>query len=265
MREIVTELREKFDFILIDSPPAIAISDAAIISVLTDGVILVFNGETTSIPYAQKVVERLDTVRARLLGVVLNGVNLNHPDFSYYRAYSSYYGHNLPDGDDGSVGFSKGPDNPDDTANVAGKLAPLGSRTALAAKDVTSDKGETVENGRASLSQNAAGVKNTAEIANAGQSARTENRPIKLVQATSHEESAEPAAVPADALNRLIEALTKTIGAVAPQIVREQIALLDESRYAFSESRIDELLKLIEHEITDDEWKSFSSYYNRKK
>jgi hypothetical protein len=93
-------------------------------------------------------------------------------------------------------------------------------------------------NGRASRSQNAAGVKNTAETDNAGELAPRENRPLKISQAAAPKENTQPAAVSADALNRLIEALTKAIGPVAPQMVREQIAVLCESRHAFPESRI---------------------------
>ena len=218
-----------------------------------------------SIPYAQKAVERLDTVRARLLGVVLNGVNLNHPDFSYYRNYSSYYGHNLPQRDDGSLRFSNGSEIAVPPADMAGKLAPLGSRAASAAKDVTSDKGEAVENGGTSRLQNTAAVKNTTEIDNEDECVRRENRPPKISQAASPEERTQPAAVSPDALNRLIQALTKAIGPVAPQVVREQMATLSESRYAFPESRIDELLNLIEREITDDEWAVFSIHYFGKR
>jgi hypothetical protein len=60
-----------------------------------------------------------------------------------------------------------------------------------------------------------------------------------------------------DTLNRLIEALTKAIGPVAPQIVREHIAALCESRYAFPESRIRELMALIEREMTYEELLNF--------
>ena len=91
MKDILKELRQRFEFILIDSPPVIAISDAAILSVITDGVVLVFDGRRTSTACAQKAVERLDTVRARFLGVILNAVNLDNPDYSYYRTYSHYY------------------------------------------------------------------------------------------------------------------------------------------------------------------------------
>ena len=42
MREILNKLRESFKFVLIDSPPAITVSDAAVLSMVSDGVILVF-------------------------------------------------------------------------------------------------------------------------------------------------------------------------------------------------------------------------------
>ena len=91
MKDIVKELRCQFDFIVMDSTPAIAISDAAILSVISDGVLLVFDAQKTSTVHAQRAVEFLDTVRARFLGVILNAVNPEHPDYSYYRSYSQAY------------------------------------------------------------------------------------------------------------------------------------------------------------------------------
>ena len=91
MKDVLRELRERFEFILLDSTPVIAISDAAVLSVLTDGVLLVFDGHRTSTACAQKAVGYLDTVRAHFLGVVINAINLKNPDYSYYRTYSQYY------------------------------------------------------------------------------------------------------------------------------------------------------------------------------
>ena len=90
MKDILKELRQRFEFILIDSPPVIAISDAAILSVISDGVVLVFDGQKTSTASAQRAVERLDTVRARFLGVILNAVNLDNPEYSHHRTYTRY-------------------------------------------------------------------------------------------------------------------------------------------------------------------------------
>jgi len=92
MREVMGVLRDHFDFVLIDSPPAIAVSDAAVLSDLCDGVLLVLRGQETTAETARRLVERLEAVRARILGVVLNGVDMRHPDYSDYRAYyTSYY------------------------------------------------------------------------------------------------------------------------------------------------------------------------------
>jgi polysaccharide biosynthesis transport protein len=91
MREILQTLRESFDFILIDSPPAVAVSDAAILSRVSDGVILVFHGQKTTTASARQVVERLDAIRAPILGVILNGIDVSNPSYAYYR---QYYGSN---------------------------------------------------------------------------------------------------------------------------------------------------------------------------
>jgi capsular exopolysaccharide synthesis family protein len=91
MREVLRELRESFDFIVIDSPPIIAVSDAAILSVLCDGSLLVFQGKKTTTPRARRAVERLESVGAPILGVILNGVDMRNPDYIDYRTYYGSY------------------------------------------------------------------------------------------------------------------------------------------------------------------------------
>ena len=92
MQEVLNELRNTFDFVLIDSPPAIAVSDAAVISAFCDGVLLVFHGQRTTAQAARQAVERLDSINATLLGVILNGVDIRNPDYVDYRSYyPSYY------------------------------------------------------------------------------------------------------------------------------------------------------------------------------
>jgi len=83
----LSSLRDSFNFILIDSPPAIAVSDAAVLTVISDGVFLVLHGQKTTTVSARRAVERLDAVRAPLLGVILNGIDLRNPDYAYYRPY----------------------------------------------------------------------------------------------------------------------------------------------------------------------------------
>lgn len=91
MQQVVNELRNSFDFVLIDSPPAIAVSDAAVISSLCDGVLMVFHGQKTTVQAARRAVERLDSINATLLGVILNGVDIRNPDYVDYRSYYPTY------------------------------------------------------------------------------------------------------------------------------------------------------------------------------
>jgi polysaccharide biosynthesis transport protein len=91
MKGILQGLREHFDIILIDSPPVIAVSDAVILSTECDGVLLVFHAHKTTTEAAHRVVETLKTADVRILGAVLNGVDLRSRDYAYYRrSYQAY-------------------------------------------------------------------------------------------------------------------------------------------------------------------------------
>jgi succinoglycan biosynthesis transport protein ExoP len=92
LREVIEVLRERFDFVLIDSPPAIAIGDTAILSQLCDGVALVLRAHKTASETVHRLVSRLEAVHAPILGVVLNGIDIRTPDYADYHAYYvSYY------------------------------------------------------------------------------------------------------------------------------------------------------------------------------
>jgi polysaccharide biosynthesis transport protein len=93
MSDLLTELRTGFDCIVLDSPPIIAVSDAAVLATLCDGAVLVFDGQKTTTHSAKRALEVLDNVGARILGVILNGVDILHnPEYVDYRSYySSYY------------------------------------------------------------------------------------------------------------------------------------------------------------------------------
>jgi capsular exopolysaccharide synthesis family protein len=92
MKEVLEDLRARFDLVLIDTPPAIAVSDARVLSVQCDGVLLVLRAQKTPAAAAQRVVEGLAAVGAQLLGTVLVGADMRHPDYAEYRHYyKSYY------------------------------------------------------------------------------------------------------------------------------------------------------------------------------
>jgi capsular exopolysaccharide synthesis family protein len=91
MREVLNELRSQFDFIVIDSTPIIAVSDAAVLSTTSDGVVLILHGQKSTAPSARRALERLERVGAPMLGVILNGIDISHPDYVEYRSYYPAY------------------------------------------------------------------------------------------------------------------------------------------------------------------------------
>jgi succinoglycan biosynthesis transport protein ExoP len=94
MREGIAELRRRYKFIVIDSPPIMAATDAVIISALTDGVLLVVRSGATPKEAFTRARDLLAGVKSRFLGVVLNGVDSSAPDYYYsYRYYPYAYGY----------------------------------------------------------------------------------------------------------------------------------------------------------------------------
>lgn len=91
--ELIAELRELYDYVIIDSPPLGAVIDAAIISKVCDGAILVIESNKVNVKFVSKVVEQLKIANCRILGTVLNKVEMNSG--SYYKKYlNKYYGNN---------------------------------------------------------------------------------------------------------------------------------------------------------------------------
>jgi capsular exopolysaccharide synthesis family protein len=91
MAKLVDKVSSVYDFVLFDTPPVIAVTDAAVLSTNVDGVVLIVKSGETS----REVIERsrmlLDKVNANLLGVLVNGVHLSMMYGSYYQYYQYYY------------------------------------------------------------------------------------------------------------------------------------------------------------------------------
>jgi capsular exopolysaccharide synthesis family protein len=88
MKDLTAVLRKRFDWVLFDAPPVLAMADALVLSSLTDGTILVVRADATPLPSVQQAIDHLSGVGGKLTGVVLNGVNFER--HSYY--YGPYYG-----------------------------------------------------------------------------------------------------------------------------------------------------------------------------
>ena len=100
MRNVLTFLSGRFKHVIIDSPPAISFTDAAILATQVDGVVLVAMANKSSIHLMRQFKQRVGNIGARIYGVVLNGLQADSQDYYYYYGanYSKYYG--KPEGDD---------------------------------------------------------------------------------------------------------------------------------------------------------------------
>ena len=90
MKGLMELLGSLFDIVLVDTPPVIAVTDAAILSQIVDGVILVMASGEVNRKFALRAKELLDQVGAKILGVVLNKVNIKPSDYYYYYYYGSH-------------------------------------------------------------------------------------------------------------------------------------------------------------------------------
>ncbi len=92
MKNLLQFLKGRFKHVIIDSPPAISFTDAAILSTLVDGVVLVAMAGKSSIHLMRRFKQRLGNIGARIYGVVLNGIKTSSLDYDYYGGgYYQYY------------------------------------------------------------------------------------------------------------------------------------------------------------------------------
>jgi polysaccharide biosynthesis transport protein len=84
MKNLLQFLRGNYKHVIIDSPPAISFTDAAILSTLVDGVVLVAMAGKSSIHLMRRFKQRLSNIGARIYGVVLNGIKSDSVEYGYY-------------------------------------------------------------------------------------------------------------------------------------------------------------------------------------
>ncbi len=88
LEETIKKLKEAFDYILIDAPPVCVVTDAAVLSRVTDGYIVVAAIDVTNKEGIKMAIDTLNNVNANIIGVVANNVPTNkHSAYYYYSAY----------------------------------------------------------------------------------------------------------------------------------------------------------------------------------
>jgi succinoglycan biosynthesis transport protein ExoP len=90
MHELLERLRARYDFLIVDTPPVLAATDAVVLARQADGVVLVVKGQASPRALVRQARDRLVHARANLLGVVVNDVDSRWDDAGVYDYYDGY-------------------------------------------------------------------------------------------------------------------------------------------------------------------------------
>jgi Mrp family chromosome partitioning ATPase len=91
MREVMATLRKRYDWVLVDAPPILAMADTPVLCPFVDGIILVVWAENCSRPALQRAIDQVSRVGGKLTGVVLNKVDFERNSYYYSQHYGEYY------------------------------------------------------------------------------------------------------------------------------------------------------------------------------
>lgn len=84
MKELIAQAEEYYDFVIVDMPPALAVTDAKIVSQIVDGTLIVLRSGLTEKEEAKKAYDMLNDGKTRILGSVLNDVEQTEDTYYYY-------------------------------------------------------------------------------------------------------------------------------------------------------------------------------------
>jgi succinoglycan biosynthesis transport protein ExoP len=93
MTRFLEYARQYFQHILFDSPPVLTVSDALVLGPITNGMILIVWGEKTSREALKRAREKLDLTRTKMLGVIINNLDVHKHEYYYKHYYYDYYRH----------------------------------------------------------------------------------------------------------------------------------------------------------------------------
>ena len=99
MEDLLAQARAQYDFVIIDTPPVLVVTDASILGRLVDAAILIIRYNAAPKQIIRRCIDLLERSGTHLLGVAVNAVDFNAPEYSEYygRKYYEYYGEREPE------------------------------------------------------------------------------------------------------------------------------------------------------------------------
>ncbi|MGZ5442996.1 MAG: GumC family protein [Thermoanaerobaculia bacterium] len=91
MKHLIQEMRGRFAYVIFDSPPVLAVTDAIVLAASADGVVLCVHGGKTPRELVQRSAERLRQSNIPVLGAILNNLDLHQYGYTYRKSYYDYY------------------------------------------------------------------------------------------------------------------------------------------------------------------------------
>ena len=96
MKHLIQDLRSRFAYVIFDSPPVMAVTDAIVLAANADGVVLCVHGGQTPRDIVQRAAERLRQANITVLGAILNNLDLEQYGYTYKKRYYDYYDTDKP-------------------------------------------------------------------------------------------------------------------------------------------------------------------------
>lgn len=107
VRDLITNLKARYDYVFFDSPPIMGISDSSILASEVDGVMLVVQYRKYPRQMSARAKHLVENVGGNIVGVVLNNINILRDDYYYYNSYYTHY--STPDEGSEEMEESRGP------------------------------------------------------------------------------------------------------------------------------------------------------------
>jgi polysaccharide biosynthesis transport protein len=123
MRDVLAQLRDQYDHIVVDTPPSLSVTDAVVLSPRADAVVLVIRSGQTTKQALRRSRDILAQVSAKVVGVLLNAVDLSSPDYYYYYEYQGKYARYYQEGDSHSGDDGDEVDNEEETSSRSSSSA----------------------------------------------------------------------------------------------------------------------------------------------